>query len=298
MASGAHITATPPRTPSVSSQPTTCASQTASARPLTQKELDEKPWKYIGYRGYSIFLASDSDFCNFRRFERLNTRVILALQDEISQIEESLDEIDRCHSSPDAPDVNNGSFRQDTQQAHRYVSHYIQLKTRASAAEKDIQSLKNWFYNHDGAIIPEERKYIEKDDLFALVPKDRSPLRRLFEQSSRFRLSRLWKRKELKSELPLHVQQNINYSSDKRIDQFVTATTVVTGLVMLIMPIWVLAYTDPVALKLAVITIFIFLFLALVLLGTHAKTYKLLAATAAYSAILMVFLQLGNSGSK
>ncbi|GAB1217080.1 hypothetical protein ATERTT37_006303 [Aspergillus terreus] len=77
----------------------------------------------------------------------------------------------------------------------RYLYRYIHFKTRASAGEKDITSLKNWFYNHDGAIMPEERTYIDKNDLFALVPKDRSPLRRFFERSSHFRLFKLWRQK-------------------------------------------------------------------------------------------------------
>ncbi|KAL3479502.1 hypothetical protein BJX99DRAFT_222235 [Aspergillus californicus] len=181
--------------------------------------------------------------------------------------------------------------------ADRYIYHYIQLKTRASAPKKDIKSLKNWFYNHDGAITPEERRYIEKDDLFALVPKDRSPLRRLLERSSSFRFSRLWKRNKPDSELPFHIQQHVHYSSDKRMDRFVTLTTIATGLIMIIAPIWILAYTDPAAFKLAVITIFNFLFLTLVSLGTNAKPYESLTVTAAYSAILMVFLQMGASES-
>jgi tryptophan-rich sensory protein len=60
-----------------------------------------------------------------------------------------------------------------------------------------------------------------------------------------------------------------------------TLTIVVTGLVMLIAPIWILVFTRPVALKLAVITIFILLFLVLVALATYAKSYESLAATAA-----------------
>lgn len=51
---------------------------------------------------------------------------------------------------------------------------------------------------------------------------------------------------------------------------------------MLIAPIWILAFTHAVVLKLTVITIFILLFLGLVVLGTNAKAYETLAATAAY----------------
>jgi len=69
-----------------------------------------------GYHGYSAFLASDSDFCSFRRFDKLNLRVILALQDNIACLEEELEDIDRFYSRQDIPDENNGSFRYDTRQ--------------------------------------------------------------------------------------------------------------------------------------------------------------------------------------
>jgi len=36
---------------------------------LGRRELDEKPWKYVGYRGYTEFLVSDNDFLVFRRIQ-------------------------------------------------------------------------------------------------------------------------------------------------------------------------------------------------------------------------------------
>jgi hypothetical protein len=48
-----------------------------------------KPSKEIGYRGLSAFLASDSGFLIFRRFDTLNARLLLYLQDQIVVLEES-----------------------------------------------------------------------------------------------------------------------------------------------------------------------------------------------------------------
>lgn len=98
-------------------------------------------------------------------------------------------------------------------------------------------------------------------------------------------MSHLWKREKsaaTTSDLPIHCHENIQLYSDKKIDEFITFTTVLIGLVMLIAPIWILAYTHPVAAKLAIITAFILLFLALVSFGTNAKPFESLAATAAY----------------
>ncbi|CRL29074.1 unnamed protein product [Penicillium camemberti] len=233
---------------------------------ITQEELDLKPWKYI------------------------------ALQDNISCLEAELEDIDHLCSRQEVPDENNGSFRYDTCQErvkciwrikdalekyNSFVLQYTNIKTRAAATERDIDSLRNWLYNHEGAIVAEEQSYINKDDLFPLIPKERSPLRRLFEMSSRFRMSRFWKRKSVTSDLPTHCHETIQLYSDERIDIFVTFTSVVIGLAMLIAPIWILAYTAPVAAKLAIITAFILLFLALVSFGTNAKPFESLAATAA-----------------
>jgi len=71
-------------------------------------------WKRIGYRIFSRFIASEQAFFMVRRFGALNARVALALQDEITQLEDRLnwlDEYDVDHV-PDK-DYNNGTFRDD-----------------------------------------------------------------------------------------------------------------------------------------------------------------------------------------
>jgi hypothetical protein len=64
------------------------------------------------------------------------------------------------------------------------------------------------------------------------------------------------------------------------------------GLAMLIGPIWALAYLEPIIYRLAVISSFIVIFFV-VLAVTRSRLYEALAATAAYSAVLVVFLQAG-----
>lgn len=81
--------------------------------PLSQEEIEKKPWKHIGYRGYADFLASENDFFIVRRFAALNTRVALALQDQVTVLEEKLSNLDREYSRRDAEDRHNGSFRDD-----------------------------------------------------------------------------------------------------------------------------------------------------------------------------------------
>jgi hypothetical protein len=73
----------------------------------------------IGYRWFSAFLASDTDFAFFRRFDTLSTRVILALQDRVAEVEASLEAIDNETSRRSDGTINNGSLRDDPRQNRR-----------------------------------------------------------------------------------------------------------------------------------------------------------------------------------
>ena len=83
---------------------------------ITKFDVQEKPWKYIGYRGYAEFISSEEDFCIFRRFDKLNARLCLRLQDEISDFEEQLESLDHEYSRRESEDVNNGTFRDDLEE--------------------------------------------------------------------------------------------------------------------------------------------------------------------------------------
>lgn len=77
----------------------------------TKEEIEAKEWKYTGYRGFSQFVSSDDDFFVIRRFGDLNTRVTLLLQDEISQLEQELADLDDSQVKKEGPDIHNGTFR-------------------------------------------------------------------------------------------------------------------------------------------------------------------------------------------
>jgi hypothetical protein len=59
-------------------------------------------------------MASDQAFFILRRFGTLNTRVLLAMQDEIVELEDRLNFMDEEYSRKDYTDaVDNGTFRDD-----------------------------------------------------------------------------------------------------------------------------------------------------------------------------------------
>jgi hypothetical protein len=92
-----------------SRQSTSSASRDSiSTQILTQKEADQKPWKFIGYKGYSEFIASDNDFFILRRFGPASARVALRLQDKVAVLVEQLRDLDKQYSLREADDIHNG----------------------------------------------------------------------------------------------------------------------------------------------------------------------------------------------
>lgn len=64
----------------------------------------------IGYPHYANDIASDAAFCFFRRFDRLNTRIILRMQSGLSCTEKELDQLDAQYMQPGSDVVDNGTF--------------------------------------------------------------------------------------------------------------------------------------------------------------------------------------------
>jgi hypothetical protein len=95
---------------------TSISAQSVDSQDLTQAEVDLKPWKYIGYKGYSSFLASENDFFVVRRFSAISIRIALRLQDQVTILEKRLDEIDKRSNRREAKDENNGTFRDDSEE--------------------------------------------------------------------------------------------------------------------------------------------------------------------------------------
>ena len=92
--------------------------------------------------------------------------------------------------------------------------------------------------------------------------------------------------------------QTTVYNRETVLDKIVTCVTVFLGLAMLIGPLWLLQHLSThqsnLQARLGVITGFLALFTILTSLFTVAKPFEVLAATAAYGAVLMVFMQFGT----
>ncbi|KAI1368717.1 hypothetical protein F5Y08DRAFT_227349 [Xylaria arbuscula] len=275
---------------------------------VLREDIERKPWKYVGYSGYTRFIASEDDFFILRRFDSLTIRIALLLQDEISVLENELAEIDERTSKKAAEDVHNGSFREDIscraevlskirQRIPKYNEFILQqseMKKFQKPRRQDIRSLRNWHHNHDNAaILPEEQKYLEHhNDLLGVVHKDKTPLRTLIDSSRQLRTLPIWRQGNHNDE-----SDWVSYYSDKRMNTFASGIIVGVGAILFLVPLWILYALQRPELKLAVITVFVAAFLIILSFAMVAKPFEALGATAAYAAVLMVFLQFGAGSS-
>lgn len=71
-------------------------------------------WKYVGYPAFSSLMASSNDCFAIRRFDTLNVRVLLKLQNEIVLKERELGELDEDSKRPtNGVETGCGSFLLD-----------------------------------------------------------------------------------------------------------------------------------------------------------------------------------------
>ncbi|KAK3370023.1 hypothetical protein B0H63DRAFT_305759 [Podospora didyma] len=260
--------------------------------PITSEERLAKPWKYIGYRDFVRFAASDDDFITLRRFDELHTRILLSLQDNLSELEAQLKEIDDRLSRRDAPDTDNGCIRKDQaerlnliasihkkiDQYDKTLCRYIQLKGRPTVHKTNVRNIKTWLSNRNEPIHPSEVEFVNAGDLISLAKVERASLRRLFEQrilAPSKGLFGLLRNRTRENDLKTTVQGH-----EGPVSAIGTVTIFVAAIVMLIAPLWALALMGERIVKLVVITVFIVVFLAMLNWGTVSTQFEILAATA------------------
>ncbi|OBT76054.1 hypothetical protein VF21_03538 [Pseudogymnoascus sp. 05NY08] len=304
---------------STTSNPTDALTSSGSAlNEPTEQEIADNPWKYVGYPQFSRWVASDQAWFITRRFSTLNARVILLLQDRIVELEDQLNALDEVYSLPrniigDEDRTHNGSFRIDREsqrttvldnlskalgQYNSFVNEYSQLASRPSVKIDDVKAVRQWLANHESAIDDLEAAYINEnhdDDLIPVHPKPRSWFRMVLEKSSILRhrpLKRFLSREPSDPLIKKKDEGQTVWHNDQRVERLSAVVIGIVGLSMLIGPIWALYEVEPSNKRLGIITGFIVAFYILVVIATTAKLFESLAAVAAYSAVLMVFMQI------
>lgn len=177
----------------------------------------------------------------------------------------------------------------------------------------DIANVKNWLsplvpetipdieknpYKYLGPIDALETAFVDHhDDLIAVQPKTRSWFRNVLERTLVLRTPGIRALFERKPEEYRTINTNIPtiWQNDRRIEHLSSAIIAVVGLGMLIGPLWLLGTVNDQGwrTRLGIIAGFVVFFFVLVAVATTARVFDALASAAAYSAVLMVFMQLG-----
>ncbi|QDS72495.1 hypothetical protein FKW77_010072 [Venturia effusa] len=267
---------------------------------VLEKNISDR--KMLGYPFYCRFIADEPTLFMVRRFGALNVRAALALQDELVELEEALIDGEEYTREILAGEYDNGSFRLDPDTDRKklimeklvpkltsyneFINSYAELARHPVAEHREQNTLQDWFRAHPNAIHDPEQQYITRtEDLVSVIPFEKSWFRRVLEWTFVLRFSTF--RRE--------TTDGVVFSNNKRLENLSTTVVAIFGLGMLIAPLWILEAVHDSNKQLAIITGFIVLFFFVVKVATNARVFESLAVAAAYSAVLMVFLQLGNN---
>ncbi|KAI0546410.1 hypothetical protein F4679DRAFT_598725 [Xylaria curta] len=286
----------------------------------TENELHLYPWKYIGYKGFANFASSDPDFFALRRFDRLHTRTLFSLQDDLSDLEQRLDWMDErfsrkstkivgsCppkiidKSSVEAElqdksqrDINNGTIRDDlferrsliadiSTSLERYdkaVLRYSKMRSLFPAPDRNVRNLQTWLENNEGAILKNETEFVQHGNELISISTPKSTLRRWFEDHIVTHTDIIGVfRKQQRIKLEAYDQTSVYTFSDEAINTLASLAVFVSALVMLITPLWILQSLEMLQKKLATITVFIVIFIAFLTVTAPGRPFERLAATA------------------
>jgi hypothetical protein len=270
------------------------------------------PWRDVGYRGFSEWMASSNDFFLVRRFGALNARVLLLLQDRIVQKEGELKDLDDDAgvNNLTGPEALSNSIRDDPnderetllQEIKSMLDEYseaesqrlctwltdnpddciIKLSTIYSwdpATKSQRNNVLNWFYNNERAVVTDEQQWIRvAGDVIPLARQTKSPLRGLLETISR---TTGWRMFKLKDQATTRESSTTFNHDINALERFTNAVLITLGLLLLIGPMWSLQFITNEVKRLAIITSFILLFASILAGATAAKPFETLGATAA-----------------
>ncbi|PTD10458.1 hypothetical protein FCULG_00007682 [Fusarium culmorum] len=270
-----------------------------------------------GFPSLANFIASDRDGTStiFKRFNRLAARNLLNLQSELAELEAKLDAFDdqdresreslqSLRNWKDFKDRNDEDserrklLRDIKSTFKEYREALILESTLATIPPPDRKTLKafrtNFFHGRPGeaGAFPmlggySSSLYDDSDDLLVLHSREPPDKLTMFVQDNFGYLF---------EESGTSNGSSIAYASGKKISKFISYISTVLAAVLLIGAIVILYNINSDNLKLGLIALFTVLFSASVGLLTNAKRAEVFGATAAYAAVLVVFVS-GDLGS-
>ncbi|RMY65842.1 hypothetical protein D0863_08844 [Hortaea werneckii] len=259
------------------------------------------PDEYLpGFEEVAAFISTEDEGGMYRRFRRLAARNLLYMQSEVASLEHKLhrmDRDDRCKI--DTPEgVNAFQCAIDWDSLRRLESTDDEARERLAlimdirklmreypyltAVRDFLGSKRNWTINLPGQSLEE----VAQEEYAVTYSPDTDRLTRLIEQGI-VKSQIDWFRE--KRSVP-HSWQRVYYISDHMIETLVSIFAVTTAASLLIGGIAALDSAQARNVRLGILAAFTVAFAAFVGLLTTTKRSELFAATAAYTAVLVVYV--------
>ncbi|KAF2685664.1 hypothetical protein K458DRAFT_416885 [Lentithecium fluviatile CBS 122367] len=279
--------------------------ETADVNALDYQRIDDHP---NGYPRLAALLNSDENFLICRKYGLLHNRVLLYRQDELRELELELLSMDKAATNTDDTMLKCRTREERASDDRRHLINRIDEKlkeyndivqrTRAfatlqRATERNHKSVWNWIF-HSAPLVQEEAKTFDKDrDFVAIVDAKEGSW---FDGRVETALSRfggpftrqLFISKRDRSSTS---DKLVRLYSKRRIDIFSRLIITILAVILLMAPVIALFGTNEKgAIKILIIFLFTMAFSVALSLCTKAKRHEVFAATAAYCAVLVVFL--------
>ncbi|KAI0387560.1 hypothetical protein F5Y04DRAFT_286665 [Hypomontagnella monticulosa] len=251
-----------------------------------------------GYPRLSAFIDSDRNFVMFRCFGRLQARVLLHRQDELAEIESRLERIDQeekteyflsCNRQD--PSVERRALFKEAEnkliEYNRLLGSYYQNIERPVPSEPHIKSVSNWIDGTKPLVETESMFLDDWDDLRSpRSPADHSGMD-VFLGNLAAMLNRIGIKH---GEHSRSDDQHILLYQRSQILAASRFLTTLFGVVSLTVPIVALYSITTMPIRLVFLVLFTTMFSSILCWMTESRNYEILAATAAYSAVMVVFV--------
>lgn len=282
------------------------------------KSLEEYP---KGYPLLAAFQSSEPSWSIYRAFNYLHSRVILNLQDELRVLEEQLYKLDRIDDE-NGDTARLGSRSKELREAknnkteskrlvllatiREKLVHYDEIIVKARdlnafqrPSNRDYSSFRTWFWNVKPISYELEEQYIKrKEDLVTLRHgREWAGFDGVIENCIR-KLDCKWIQ-TLFTTPELRAKTNnkcIYYYSAERIEKLVGLLITLIIFILLVLPVVAMYRLTCIGNRnstfdaVGILVVFTLLFSAAMSLLTKAKRHELFAASAAYCAVLVVFI--------
>ncbi|KAF3187107.1 hypothetical protein TWF788_002685 [Orbilia oligospora] len=280
-----------------------------------EKDVPVKGITYApGYPSTAAIISTDPELSVYRRFDRLNARNFLYYQAELMYLESELDKLDE---EDNVKEEAEGKYhlrhftelwegtnprtlkRKRLIMDMRYLLkeynismvQYKDLLNCSEPSDRVLTSIRNWRRNQgDPPIIDISETAYDKcfeSDLMALKPPKSDDPITIFVQNN---LGRFFK-KPKPPQIPN--SDNVLYYSETAIDLFVTIICTLLAIVVLVGSMTTLYFVESQGLRLGLVWVFTFLFAISIFLMANLSKGEIFLATAAYCAILVVYISGG-----